>query len=77
MLLDYWLTFQHWEAIRKDYGIRRPTKDTLYGWTRPGQRRTELLRNQVLSRDDKRWLFNFTNYNEHVAKKATSLGRAS
>jgi hypothetical protein len=77
MLLDCWRTFQDWEAIREDYGIRRPTKDTLYGWTRPGPRRAELLRDQVLSRDDGRWLFNFSNYNEHVAKKATSLGMSS
>jgi len=77
MLLDCWRTFQDWEDFRKKYDICRPTRDTLYGWTRPSQRRDELFRDQVLSRDDGRWLFNFANYGKHVGKKATSLSSAS
>jgi hypothetical protein len=77
MLLDCWRTFQEWEAYRKTLGVSRPTQDTLYGWTRPGERRNELLRDGVLSRDAGRWLFNFARYNEHVAKKAASYRSAS
>jgi hypothetical protein len=77
MLLDVYRTFQDWEDFRKKQDISRPTVDTLYGWTRPGERRDELLRDEVLSRDAGRWVFNFKRYTDHVAKRAASCHNAA
>ena len=48
------VTFRQWAESDNSY----PTLDTLYNWTRPGERRDRMIAAGVIRRINGRWLFN-------------------